>query len=100
MNSEDSNKIVIAAQSSDPEDYTAHLRPLIDFLAASGNPPRHEDRFYGQGQSPPCFFLSRSIDFDRLRAHFIFPPSIHLEEKSGRIWDEDNALEITAGLGV
>lgn len=93
-------KIQLAAQGMehgpghDPR--TDHLRPVIDFLLAQGNEPArhwHPDGFWENQGGELHYTFAQPIDAALLREHFVFPPSIQLQE-DGRIVDGLNHFDI------
>lgn len=68
----------VPADAPDPTS-THHLRPIIDFLKARGNAPATGDQFY---YTRDGYGFAQPLDVAVLRAHFEFPPSIHLTATS------------------
>ena len=75
---------------------TDYLRPVIDFLLAKGNRPSHwwhkSGFWFDQGGELHYTFID-PIDAAELRAHFDFPPSIHVSD-DGTIKDGPNHFDI------
>ncbi|KUG09211.1 hypothetical protein [Solirubrum puertoriconensis] len=57
---------------------TDHLLPVIDFLKAQGNAPAGPDKFTFNRDGLGVYAFQQPVDVEQLRAHFDFPPSIHL----------------------
>lgn len=86
---EEPRKIEIAERPPDPDPRAyEHLVPVVELPARHANRPKHGMLLRG-----PLFFLDRDgwrcdlrkpIDFDLLRGHFQFPPSIELSEEAGQ----------------
>jgi hypothetical protein len=73
-------KVLILADKADFR--TAHLQPVIDFLKAQGNTPATGDQFYYNRDGYGVYGFAQPLDVAALRAHFEFPPSIHLTATS------------------
>lgn len=80
-----------------PNNRTAHLKPVIDFLLEQGNTPVYNEfRFDKNGIG--IFLFERAIDPQLLTTRFSFPESIKVGDDpnygGGVIWDKRNALII------
>lgn len=71
---------------------TAHLQPLIDYLAAQGNAPASEDFTYDR-DGYGSFYFTKALDMALLRAHFAFPATIVLTKDT--VQDSRNFVGIT-----
>lgn len=71
---------------------TAHLQPLIDYLAAQGNAPASEDFTYDR-DGYGSFYFTKALDMALLRAHFAFPATIVLTKDT--VQDTRNFVRIT-----
>jgi hypothetical protein len=95
------SRIRILKDSPDPNDQTAHLRPVIEFLIEQGNIP-HSKHFTFENGGIGTFLFFGPIDPEALKEKFIFPESIQvgIDEyyAGGVIWDQRNALKIHRGI--
>ena len=88
----------ISESSPDPDDRTAHLKPLLDYLAADGNLPKNDPPFdSGVNQSIPSCPMQKKFNWKEIDQLFEFPESFVLSPKWGLIRDEKNVLEIVEG---
>jgi hypothetical protein len=80
---------------------TAHLRPLIDFLKAQGNPPWPApgygsigaDGFVFDRDGYGTFYFRDPLVLDAVRQHFLLSTTILAQ--NGAIWDQRNGVGIT-----
>jgi hypothetical protein len=91
------NKIPIAAQSPAQYDDTAHLQPVLDYLARKGNVPVNDPPFRGDPAGLAICTMQRQIDWDDLQAHFEFPTNFWLSKQYGLLRDQSAGVEIDAG---
>jgi len=62
-----------------------HLEPIIDFLINNGNALKHNYRWGSNREGYFCH-LNFSIDFKLIRANFILPNTIILDELSSSLY--------------
>lgn len=72
---------------------TAHLQPLIDYLAAQGNAPAGPGAFSYDRDGYGSFYFTEALDMVLLRAHFAFPATIILTKDT--VQDSRNFVGIT-----
>ena len=91
--------IQLAAQGTDHDPRTAHLRPVIEYLLAQGNTPagwRGDAFTFDQGGEGHYTFTG-PLDAAQLRERFAFPASIRVYD-DGSIKDSLNRVDISQEL--
>ena len=76
---------------------TEHLRPIIDFLIAQGNPPTlrpsyqrlNPDGFYIDRDGVGEFLFEQPLDVEAIQARFDLPSGIDFTQE-GDLWDGPN----------
>jgi len=89
-------KIKVMADSPDPNDETAHLRPVIEFLKTSGNAPKDDRGFVFDKGGYGELRWKKAFNKEKILECFSFPGSIYFHP-SGEIYDERNALYLIPG---
>lgn len=84
-------KIKILTESPDPNDETAHLRPIIEFLKEQGNEPLNRSGFIFDKGGFGEMRWKKPFNVQKIQDHFILPESIQIDS-SGEIHDQRNAL--------
>ena len=91
--------IRLAAQGTEHDPRTAHLRPVIEYLLAQGNTPagwRGDAFAFDQGGEGHYLFAG-PVDAAQLREQFAFPASIRVYD-DGSIKDSLNRVDIGQAL--
>lgn len=91
-------KIVIAAESGNPQRPYAHLQPIVDVLVENGNEITTDPAGFYLTQGGWVCDFRYPIDYALLEAAFVLPSTVHFGQKVNAVLCDRSWAEIRGNI--